>query len=191
MNHKLNFNDKEWLNYPLVTGSVTLDEAEELAQNDRKAGIQLFVGALVVHPNHTIFAQRRSPNRKLFPGQWDVVGGHVEPDETIRAALCREMQEETGWSIQIIHYCFATRKDFLDTVPAREYIFLVSVNGDLDEPKLETDKIDFIRWIKPQDTSILIENRSGPRQNEQKDIYDHAFLRIEYMLDDHKKEQSS
>ncbi|MEU6198184.1 NUDIX domain-containing protein [Streptomyces sp. NPDC047061] len=46
------------------------------------------------------FAQRRSPGRRLFPDTWDVVGGHVERDESLLAVLAREAEEETGWRLR-------------------------------------------------------------------------------------------
>lgn len=39
---------------------------------------------------------RRSAFRKAYPGSWDVIGGRVEPGESIEAALTRELGEELG-----------------------------------------------------------------------------------------------
>jgi mutator protein MutT len=47
--------------------------------------------ALLVH---------RTPDRAVFPGVWDFPGGHVEPDETGRAALVRELAEELDVTIE-------------------------------------------------------------------------------------------
>jgi 8-oxo-dGTP diphosphatase len=44
-------------------------------------------GALVVDGDGRIFFQRRSPTRKLFPNSWDIVGGHLEPGETVAVPL--------------------------------------------------------------------------------------------------------
>lgn len=56
-------------------------------------------GALIVDDKGRVFIQRRSANRRLFPNTWDIVGGHVEGDETLMVALHREVREETGWSV--------------------------------------------------------------------------------------------
>ena len=55
--------------------------------------------ALVLDDDGRVFVQRRSPDRRLFPNCWDVVGGHIEPGESVEDALRREVNEETGWQL--------------------------------------------------------------------------------------------
>jgi len=45
-----------------------------------------------------ILLMQRSDN-----GQWGLPGGHVEPGESVAAAVAREVQEETGWRIAVDH----------------------------------------------------------------------------------------
>lgn len=50
----------------------------------------------------------RSPNRRAYPGTWDLPGGHVETGETELAALTREIHEELGVQISaasVVHLC--------------------------------------------------------------------------------------
>jgi len=39
---------------------------------------------------------RRSPAKHLYPGVWDLIGGHAKPEETPEEALLREVEEEIG-----------------------------------------------------------------------------------------------
>ena len=57
----------------------------------------LVVGAVIVNEDDRAFVHRRGYDRALFPGAWDIPGGHVEPGESPIDALRREVQEETGW----------------------------------------------------------------------------------------------
>jgi 8-oxo-dGTP pyrophosphatase MutT (NUDIX family) len=114
--------------------------------------------ALIVDGQGRIFVQRRSPHRRLFPNAWDVVGGHLEPGETTLEALRREIHEETGWHLATIvaelDPVTYTGDDGLTRV---EEDFLVRVDGDLDNPRLEPDKHTGYRWIGADDVAGLFD----------------------------------
>ena len=52
------------------------------------------VGALIRDDRGRVFVQRRSATRRVLPGIWDIVGGHIEAGETIEATLAREIHED-------------------------------------------------------------------------------------------------
>jgi len=119
-------------------------------------------GALILDDDGRIFVQRRSPDRKLFPNCWDIVGGHVEPGESIDDTLLREVEEETGWRISVVlgpvgEFSY-TGDDGQDRV---EQDFLVRVDGNLDRPRLEQGKHTEWRWLSEPELDLLDEQR-GP-----------------------------
>ncbi|GIG00144.1 hypothetical protein Cci01nite_52370 [Catellatospora citrea] len=85
--------------------------------------------------------------RKLFPGAWDIVGGHVEPGETPEDALAREISEETGWQLNRIEAVVADWTWTHDGVVKREVDYLVDIKGDLAAPRLEYGKHDKFGWV--------------------------------------------
>jgi 8-oxo-dGTP diphosphatase len=116
-------------------------------------------GALVVDDAGRIFFQRRSPQRKLFPNTWDIVGGHLEPGETVDEALRREVTEETGWRVSVVlgrvgEYSYTGE----DGLTRHETDFLVRVDGDLSRPQLEVGKHTEFRWLGPDDLAVLDES---------------------------------
>ncbi|WP_213451152.1 NUDIX domain-containing protein [Rhizomonospora bruguierae] len=118
-------------------------------------------GALIVDDDGRIFVQRRSPRRKLFPNCWDIVGGHLEPGESLAEALAREVTEETGWRVSIVlgevgEYRYRG-SDGLERV---ETDFLVRVDGDLSRPRLEPGKHTEYRWLTEADLDVLDEDRA-------------------------------
>lgn len=117
------------------------------------------VGAVVLDAQGRAFAQKRGPDRRLFPGRWDIVGGHVEPGEALLDALAREIEEETGWLLRRV-------RRFLGVVTwagddgcgvRHEADYLVEVAGDLAEPSLEWAKHSAYGWFGPDDLDVLAE----------------------------------
>lgn len=93
-----------------------------------------------------------------YAGQWRMVGGKVEENETATDAAIRELQEETGlspelfWTIPSINQFYDQQSDTIHQIPA----FGAQVNG-CEQPNLnhehnawqwvsEDDVEDYIKW---------------------------------------------
>ncbi|MEX0918102.1 MAG: NUDIX hydrolase [Candidatus Paceibacterota bacterium] len=64
--------------------------------------MKLFVGAKgVVHHKGKVLLVRESSEYAdgTGEGQWDMVGGRIEPEETVRDGLVREVREESGLTV--------------------------------------------------------------------------------------------
>ncbi len=123
---------------------------------------QVAVGAIIVDDEGRVFVHRRGYDRALFPGCWDIPGGHVEGDETPLEALAREVQEETGW--RVAHVVAELGESVWtgdDGVLRREYDYLVEVEGDLSSPRLEHPKQIEFDWVDADDLDRLMENRTS------------------------------
>ncbi|GAB7034475.1 NUDIX domain-containing protein [Streptomyces sp. NPDC021749] len=120
------------------------------------------VGAVILNERGEAFAQKRSADRRLFPGAWDVVGGHVEPGETLLQALAREVAEETGWRLRRVRTLLGVTAWTGDDGGGlrHEADYLVEVDGDLDRPALEWSKHSAYGWFGPADLHRLTENRA-------------------------------
>ncbi|MFE7621053.1 NUDIX hydrolase [Streptomyces sp. NPDC057496] len=120
------------------------------------------VGAVVLDQDGRVFAQRRSPDRRLFPDCWDIVGGHVEPGESLLDALAREVEEETGWRLRRVRCLLGITTWTGDdgTGKRHEADYLIEVDGDLDRPSLEWSEHTAYDWFGPGDLSRLKENRA-------------------------------
>ncbi|MFJ9795751.1 NUDIX hydrolase [Streptomyces sp. NPDC101145] len=118
------------------------------------------VGAVILDGHGRAFAQRRGPDRSLFPDCWDVVGGHVEPGESLLEALVREVAEETGWRVRRVRRLLGVSTwTGDDGVTRHEADYLVDVDGDLAAPALEWSKHSAYGWFGPGDLPRLKENR--------------------------------
>ena len=149
---------------PTVDWSPDSPQLRALQRGAERAGREAVVGAVIVDPAGRAFAQRRAPHRRLFPGCWDIAGGHVEAGETLYAALAREIGEEAGWRLRAIIdlvgvFDWATEWEGRRT-ERREFDFLVAVDGDLARPRLEEEKISEFRWLASNELDVLRENRA-------------------------------
>ena len=146
---------------PVAVGRVPSSSAlTAFAKAAAAAGKRLVVGALIVDYAGRIYVQKRSDSRALFPGAWDIVGGHVEADETLTEALAREVMEETGWRLEQLGAVVEVLDWEAGGVERREVDMLVSVTGDLDNPLLEEAKHTEGRWLEPVQSHVLLERRS-------------------------------
>ncbi|MFD7153400.1 GNAT family N-acetyltransferase [Kribbella sp. NPDC059898] len=117
------------------------------------------MGALIRDEEHRVYLQRRTAERRLLPGIWDIVGGHLEPGETPEEALAREVEEETGWKVRDIVRTVADWEWEWEGRVRREIDYLVTVDGDLTRPRLEAGKHDRSAWAGPDDLDLLMVNR--------------------------------
>ena len=120
------------------------------------------VGAVIVDPAGRVFLHRRTPDRELLPGAWDIAGGHVEAGESVVQALAREIEEETGWRLDrvVADLGCITWSDAGHEIQEVDYI--VTVSGDLGAPRLEAGKHDAWAWITERDLDMLrVSRRKG------------------------------
>jgi RimJ/RimL family protein N-acetyltransferase/ADP-ribose pyrophosphatase YjhB (NUDIX family) len=131
------------------------------------------VGALIRDEQHRVYLQRRTADRRLLPGIWDIVGGHLEAGETPEEALAREVEEETGWKVRDIVWTVADWEWEWEGRVRREVDYLVTVDGDLGRPRLEAGKHDASAWAGPGDLDLLMVNRTDGDQR-LRDLVAHA-----------------
>jgi len=118
------------------------------------------VGAVVRDGRNRVYADRRTPERRLLPGSWDIIGGHLEAGETPQQALARELQEETGWRLRHVQAVIADWEWAQGGVVRRELDYLVEVDGDLGAPRLEAGKHDAYAWVGPDNLELMVQGRS-------------------------------
>lgn len=104
----------------------------------------------------------RSPNRRAYPGVWDLPGGHIETGETELAALEREMHEELG--VQIATGS-ATRLCRLYAGREGQSVRLSAWLVDQWQgtpTNVALDEHDEIRWFQPEELPPLAHDLLGP-----------------------------
>jgi ADP-ribose pyrophosphatase len=106
------------------------------------------VGAVVIHQNRVLLVRRGKQPAK---GDWAIPGGRVELGERMRAAVTREVLEETGVSIQpgeLIYYFETIHPDPDGKIQFHYVIFDFMATYLAGEPNPQDDALD-ARWIAP------------------------------------------
>ncbi len=150
---------------------------ENLVKGAQNVGRTANIHALVFNKKGELFLQHRSSTKKIFPNIWEAsVYGKMENGETLKQTLEREITEETGWKVaRIVEYYGHTDWDInsrmvTDSVdnysPQRTFSFVIEVEGDVENPIIESGKADGYKWLNQQE---LIDNPNFFELNEKAD----------------------
>lgn len=99
-------------------------------------------GAFFLRDGAVLLA-RRALHKLTYAGCWDVIGGHVEPGETIEQALIREVLEEIGVTPRSYRAVASVRDERHD---ATYHLFVVD-DWSPAEPILMGDEHSELRWF--------------------------------------------
>ena len=86
--------------------------------------------AVILRPDGSFLLGQRAPDT-FYPGYWEFPGGKVEPGETPRAALVRELHEELGIEVDTA-YPWIVREHVYEHAHVRLHFFrVVAWHGEL------------------------------------------------------------
>ena len=113
----------------------------------------IVVVGLIHDEQGRIFIARRAATKAVLPEQFEVIGGHVEPGETLEDGLKREIMEEIGCSVkvgQVVH-AFTYQSENVFKV---EIAYLCTLDVG-HRPTLRPDDHSESRWIESGEIDIL------------------------------------
>lgn len=110
--------------------------------------IGVSVGVCLVNDKGEIFLAKRSQHASNERGCWEKPGGKVDFGESLQDAIKREMKEEYGIEIELIHQLPAQNhfipKENQHWVPT---CFIARLLGDKQPKIMEPHKCDAIGWF--------------------------------------------
>ncbi|MEJ8322275.1 nucleoside triphosphatase NudI [Kosakonia sacchari] len=101
---------------------------------------------------------KMADDRGVFPGQWALSGGGVEPGERIEEALRREIREELGDKLELSEITPWTFRDDIRVKTyadgSKEKIYMIYLIFDCVSANREVsinDEFQDYAWVKPAD----------------------------------------
>lgn len=128
----------------------------------------IHVAAAVIRSGERIFAAERGYGEQK--GGWEFPGGKVEPGETSREALVREIREELEAGIEVGEYIDTVEYDYPGFHLSMDCFFCRVTEGELklleaaDARWLTADELDTVNWL-PADRTIIEKIRESCRIN--------------------------
>lgn len=111
--------------------------------------MKLQVGVKVLVQNESgefLFLRRDVSFRPGAPQKWDIPGGRINPDESLMAALGREVKEETGMSLESADELLAAQDIFVDK--AEVHVVRLTYRGKATGDVKLSDEHDAFKWMK-------------------------------------------
>ncbi|MFK3707192.1 nucleoside triphosphatase NudI [Klebsiella sp. NPDC088457] len=114
---------------------------------------------LIQNEGHYLLC-KMADDRGVFPGQWALSGGGVEPGERIEAALRREVREELGEALQLTSITPWTFRDDIRVKTyadgRREEIYMIYLIFDCISANRDVtinEEFQEYAWVSPEDLS--------------------------------------
>ena len=111
--------------------------------------------AAILLKDNKILLGKRAARRRMYPGYWDLVGGHCEPDESPKSALLRELREELNICATDFRLLDVLDEPLCDAYGKyRYYVYLVTGwCGNVCNAQLEEHSD--LQWFTFEQTGLL------------------------------------
>jgi len=113
-----------------MTGAVLIADGDRPRDGGAdRAEVEVAVGVLIRSDGAFLLTSR--PPGKVYEGYWEFPGGKVEPGETVEQALRRELLEEIGLTIGLVHPWRVERVDYPHALVRLNFCKVFEWQGEL------------------------------------------------------------
>lgn len=105
-----------------------------------------------------LLIQRRTENKHIWPGLWDVtVGGGVDAGETTRQGAEREVREELGYPLDLTGVRPTVTVNFAGGF---DDFFIVERDVDTGALTLQAEEVGAVRWVTLEELLAMVDDGS-------------------------------
>lgn len=111
----------------------------------------LSVRAVILDDEGRCLLLRRSPGSRTNPGKWELPGGKAEGGEPFDRALYREISEETGLKVSLLHGAGVADSE----MPSVRVVHLIMEASLVSGPVRLSDEHDAFVWAGPGEIASM------------------------------------
>ncbi|HCC00996.1 MAG TPA: hypothetical protein DEP42_07280 [Ruminococcaceae bacterium] len=119
----------------------------------------LAVHIFIYRQDHRFLLQKRSLQKRLYPGKWDVTGGGVQAGEDSLHAALREVKEEVGLTLAPKSLIKLTR---LKRAPVFFDVWICQHEFSVDELKLQEEEVDAVKLVTSDEMLTTLFDKEFP-----------------------------
>ncbi len=138
--------------------AVALTAADAATHRDAVSSLVIHIAGGILVRDGMLLLGRRALHKRICPGLWDIVGGHVEAGETARQALARELLEEIG--VVPVEMSRIGSFPFSDGGEAYE-LHVFRVDAWTGDPMLADDEHSELCWFTVAEAAALPDLAAG------------------------------
>lgn len=99
-----------------------------------------------VYAGDEVLLLKGAPNKKIWPGKYNGLGGHVERHETVHAAARREILEEAGLEVEELRLRGVITIDTGEAAGIGLFVFSAQAAGRTTQASGEGS----LKWVRPE-----------------------------------------
>lgn len=141
-----------------LPGTIHYGQEEGLAPNQ----YYLHICALLVNKRNQYLIMQRAWNSRHYPGEWEILGGHVLTGESVENALIREVYEETGLDISFLEKIYLGKEIIGKRL---NFVWAVKADFDLNTLKIEEKEVASYRLVTSKEMLQLVSEHCGHKDN--------------------------
>lgn len=139
-----------------------------------KSGTKNFrtINVFFVNSNGEILIQRRSNNRKLFPGMWDFsAAGRIKSGEDYKHSAVRETEEELGVKVPLKEVAYLS--PYKLNISSFKKIFVAHYDGDFNN--YDNDGIAELFYMNPEEIKNKLEEADNLFLPDYKEVFSYLY----------------
>lgn len=127
-----------------------------------KGEYYLHFHVLLMNQDGNCLVTQRAWNSRHYPGEWELVGGHVISNETVEAAIIREIQEEIGIDISTATQIYLGKEINDKRI---DLIYAIKSNFSWNDLEIEKAEIEKIKLVRASEMLDIVSTQCGHNKN--------------------------